>query len=105
MEKELIRNRLSIIFTKDELNRLTFNQDQSGVEIIADVHGMKCFQAKRFLNNILNMASYKIKLTVIHGYNHGTAIKDMISNGLGNSHIIQTYNDEKNIGRTFIIAA
>lgn len=105
MEKEIIRNRLSIIFTTDELNRLTFNQDHNGVEIIADVHGMKCFQAKRFINNILNMNNHKIKLTVIHGYNHGTAIKDMISTGLDNNHIIHTYNDKKNIGRTFIIAA
>lgn len=105
MEKENIRNRLSIIMTKDELKRLTFNQEKGEVEIVADVHGMKCVYAKRFLNNILNLSNQKIKLTVIHGYNHGTAIKDMINNGLGNSHIIKTYNDTTNIGRTFIIAA
>ncbi len=105
MEKEILINRLSIILTKDELKRLTLNQNKNGIELIADVHGMKCFQAKRFINNILNLSNQKMKLTVIHGFHHGTAIKDMIKNGLENRHIINIYNDQKNIGRTFIIAA
>lgn len=97
-----IRFKLSLILTQNEMRRLQF-RDKEG-EIIADVHGMKCYEAKRFINNIINIAHTRIKVTVVHGYNHGTAIKDMIRNGYENTHIRHIIPDKKNKGVTRILA-
>lgn len=99
---ENIRLKLSLILTQENMNRLDFHEKEG--EIIVDVHGMKCCEAKRFINNIINISMRKVKITVIHGYNHGTAIRDMIRNGYQNSHIKYVIPDERNQGVTRIFA-
>ncbi len=99
---ENIRFKLSLILTQENMNRLDF-RDKEG-EIIVDVHGMKCYEAKRFINNIINTSRSKVKITVIHGYNHGTAIRDMIRNGYENAHVKYVIPDKKNKGITRIFA-
>ena len=53
--KQIFVKNLQMIFTQDEINLLSI-KEQSGMEtqIIADAHNMKCYQAKRFINNIIN---------------------------------------------------
>ena len=38
------------------------------IRVIADVHGMKCKQAHRFINNIINVIRVTFQLIIIHGY-------------------------------------
>lgn len=97
----------NLIFTKEELNRITVTQNQfNELEIVVDVHGMKCSYAKRFINNLINVTRRAFTLTIIHGYNHGTAIKDMLHNEFSNPHILQNIPDKRNQGLThFVLAA
>ena len=55
----MIKERLSMIFTWDELDRVQIREaeNDSAAMIIADVHGMKCYEAKRFINNIKSKKS------------------------------------------------
>lgn len=99
---ETIRFKLSLILTQENMNRIDFREKEG--EIIIDVHGMKCCEAKRFINNIINISRREVKITVIHGYNHGTAIRDMIRNGYDNSHVKYVIPDKKNKGVTRILA-
>lgn len=100
----MISNTFKTIFTADENSRLTITEYKNkNVRIIADVHGMKCLQARRFINNIINSVRTVLRLIIIHGYNHGTAIKDMLTENINNSHIIKQYQDSCNKGVTHIL--
>lgn len=98
-----IQSRLSLILTKEDMNRLKFRERKGEKEIIADVHGMKCNKAKIFINNIVNLVREAVRVIVIHGYNHGTAIKEMINNEYKNPHINKIISDRYNMGRTDIL--
>ena len=52
----MIISRLRMVLTNDELDRITVKEKESGkIRITADVHGMKCYEARRFINNIINI--------------------------------------------------
>ena len=103
----MIKERLSMIFTWDELERVQIQEadSDSSVLIIADVHGLKCCEAKRFINNIINVVRTTFQLIVIHGYNHGTAIKDMLADSFRNRHVYSQYQDRHNRGITRMYVA
>lgn len=97
----MIQKRLSLVFTIDELNRISIKENHGkNPRVYADVHGMKCYQAKRFINNIINIIKSAFELIVIHGFNHGTAIRDMLSDNFNNMHITQQYISQYNQGIT-----
>ena len=98
----MVSTKLQMIFTKDEISRLSIKEKP---QIIVDVHGMKCSQARRFINNIINTIRESFKLIIIHGYNHGTAIKDMLADNFCNSHIAEQYIDPYNQGVTHMLIA
>lgn len=102
----MIRSRLELIFTQDEMHRLSIDEASgSTLKIVADVHGMKCFQAKRFINNIINIVRATFRLVIIHGFNHGTAIKDMLAGTFTNTHIVERHLDTRNRGVTHMLIA
>jgi len=102
----MVNNRLKAVFTSEEINRLTISKiDETKIQIIADVHGMKCKQARRFINNIINTVRVAFQLIVIHGYNHGTAIKDMLAQNFNNTHIAEKHLDPYNKGVTHMLIA
>lgn len=100
---ENIKLRLSLILTTDDMRRLTFKDKEGEKKIICDLHGMKCKQARRFLNNILNIIRTAVELIIVHGFNHGTAIKDMILGDFYNEHICLISPDIHNMGVTHIL--
>lgn len=100
----MVNNRLRMVFTDEEINRLTISEvDKRRIRIVADVHGMKCSQARRFINNIINTVRVAFQLIVIHGYNHGTAIKDMLAQNFSNTHITEKHADPYNQGVTHML--
>lgn len=102
----MVNNRLKMIFTNEEIDRLTISEiDECKIRITADVHGMKCSQARRFINNIINTIRVAFQLIIIHGYNHGTAIKDMLAENFNNTHITEQYLDPYNQGVTHMLIA
>lgn len=102
----MVNNRLRMVFTDEEINRLTIIEvDERKIQIVADVHGMKCSQARRFINNIINTVRVAFHLIVIHGYHHGTAIKDMLAQNFSNTHITEKHADSYNQGVTHMLIA
>lgn len=91
------QSQISMILTAEELNRLTITECPSKeTRVIADVYGMKCSVARCFINNIINAIRKAFKLIVVHGYNHGQAIKDMLAHNFSNNHIKKQYQDTYN---------
>lgn len=100
----VFRNKLQMIFAGDELRRISVRDDFAGnVLIIADVHGMSLSKARRFINNIINVIQTAFKLLVIHGYVHGTAIKEMLTNEFHNGHVSAKYPSQVNKGVTYLV--
>ena len=100
----MINTTLRMIFTEDEIHRLTITEYKNKkAHIIVDVHGMKCSQVRRFINNIINSVRTAFQLMIIHGYNRGTAIKEMLAHNFNNSNIIERYQDAINYGITHIL--
>ena len=97
-----IQVKIPLILTIEDINRIQFIEYRN--EIIVDLHGMKCYEAKRLINNLLNLTKGTVKMIIIHGYHHGTAIKDMIQT-FKNSHITEIIPCESNLGKTYILAA
>lgn len=101
-----ISEKIQLIFRSEEVERIRISERESGViSLVVDVHGMKCCQAKRFINNLINLARCECLLTVIHGYNHGDAILNMIRSDLENRHITDKYPDQYNKGITYLSVA
>lgn len=102
----MVNNRLKMVFTQEEIDRLTISEiDESEIRIVADVHGMKCYQARCFINNIINTVRIAFQLIIIHGYNHGTAIKDMLAENFSNTHVTEQHLDPYNLGVTHMLIA
>ncbi len=102
----MIHTRLRMVLTQSEMNRIKISESHSGkIRITADVHGMKCYEAKRFINNIINIGRTAFQLVVIHGYNHGTAIKEMLAQNFSNDRIYEQFPDPRNQGVTHMLIA
>ena len=50
---DYILTKLSFILSKNDMDRISLIFKDE-MRIIVDVHGMKCIQAKKFINNIIN---------------------------------------------------
>lgn len=101
-----MKEKIRLIFTSDEMSRLEIIEKKGIIiRIIVDVHGMRCYQARRFINNIINVARTTFQLVIIHGYNHGTAIKDMLAQKFRNSRIEKQHIDPYNQGVTCMFIA
>lgn len=102
----MIRTRLKMVLTQSEMNRIKISESRSGrICITADVHGMKCYEARRFINNIINIVRTTFQLVIIHGYNRGTAIKEMLAQNFSNNHIFEQFQDPYNQGVTHMLIA
>lgn len=101
----MIDYRLKRIFTTNELGRIMINEDTGSLFITVDVHGLTCREARRFINNIINVIPCPFQLEVIHGYNHGTAIKEMLATNFRNMRITERHPDSYNYGVTYMTLA
>lgn len=102
----MIRTRLKMVLTQKELDRISISETGNRrIRITADVHGMKCYEARRFINNIINIVRVVFQLVIIHGYNHGTAIKEMLAQNFSNDHIYEQFPDPRNQGVTHMLIA
>ena len=77
--RRLDRNMEELIFTKEELTRLEKYVDKKGHKCIqVDLHGCTADQTRKFLKNLINCQRDNVNLKIIHGYKHGTVLRDII---------------------------
>lgn len=99
----MARKKLKMLLSKEDIARMKFKNKKN--RIIIDLHGMHCREAKRLINNIICIYTYentKVKLDLIHGYNHGTRLKDMINKEI-NHNKIEKVEAKNNPGKTYIL--
>lgn len=106
VQSESIINQLSLVYSEKDLARIQIQHLLNGeLNITIDVHEMSRFEARRFINNTIGIVHADFQLTVIHGYNHGTAIRDMLKSQFDNRHIRDRQLDPFNPGRTILSIA
>lgn len=102
MNPSKLQDELSFIFFgEDSWRLLSIRTDEGSVPAITiDVHGMDVRLAERMCWNVINLVREPVRLTVIHGFNHGTAIKDALAKETFAGRLESRYCPKHNPGAT-----
>lgn len=74
-----------------------------GLTIEADIHGMRCEEARRQLELLCSRAPRDItEIVVIHGCHGGTALLDMVRNSFSHPRVQRKYLSMNN-GQTTLV--
>ncbi len=96
-------NAIQMIFTKEEINRIKEKIKANGErEVSVDLHHLTVKEAQKFMKNLIALDREGCTMRVIHGYNHGTAIKTMIQNNLQSQKIAEKHSCAHNPGQTIL---
>lgn len=98
-DRECTLERMNRFFNKKEIERICFTHDN---RIRIDLHGLKRFAAREFINDIIYLLRGPHILEVIHGYHGGVSLMTMVRCGLNNEQIYEIIPDEKNLGITYL---
>lgn len=102
MNKVFIR--FSKVFTNEELGRITgCTNTVRGNYIRVDVHGLTKSVAKRFINNIINVIRDAFNLLVVHGFQHGNVIREMLRSEFWNPKVCSLHEVISNPGVTYLV--
>ena len=89
MGYDQMMQKMTFIMYENNLQRINIYHEEDGTPVIQiDLHQLTCREARKALNNILALYRFGFKLDIIHGYNHGTALRDMIRSDFNNKRII-----------------
>lgn len=103
MRCEQMRYRVSFILYGENLRRVFIYRDDEGKMIVrVDLHHMTQRQVEKVIHDIILMNQESFILDLIHGYNHGTALKNMILNLVSNKRIEKKWVNPWNMGETFL---
>lgn len=70
------------------------------VEVIFDAHGNTVREALQSMKNLINLIRCPFKLSVIHGYKHGQAIKTAVRTSFHSPRNCRMYTIYRNPGIT-----
>lgn len=103
MKREDILERMSFVMYGEQLRRvMVYDNENNDMVIRVDTHGMCKESAQKALNNIIAIVRSPFILDVIHGYNGGTAIKQMVQKDLKSPKIVGRRSPLKNPGETLL---
>lgn len=94
--------RFEMMLSDKEMSRVSISANDG---FYVDLHGMSCQQASRFLRNLIALVKTACEMTVIHGYNHGQALKDLVRKGGLSSRVVKTESVDRNPGVTKLMIA
>lgn len=103
---EQMMDRMSFILAGENLKRVIVKKNAEGKpQITVDLHGMDCRTAKRVIKSIIAMYRFSFDLVLIHGFNHGTALKTLINTDIVNDRIMSKKSPSYNPGLTVMAIA
>ncbi len=95
--------RIKMIFSKEDVERIREYILENKEHVIeVDVHGLKARDAKTFLHNLITIDREGYDICVVHGYNHGTAIKEIIYNKFLSDRLVGRITFAHNPGMTIL---
>jgi len=101
---EQIMTKLSFIMWGEDLNRFAVTVNEDGEIVIrVDLHHLTKKVAEKVLQSIISVNRFPFTLDVIHGYNHGTVLLEMIRNEFSHQRIQRIYSNSYNPGETYLV--
>lgn len=99
MSMDQVKLKMLFLFPGTEEKRIQIKIGTDGMfSVTIDVHGMTVVEAKRAINNIIAMMKVAFHLAIIHGYQHGIAIKEMLYQSFSNSRVCGIHCEPGNPG-------
>ncbi len=96
-------DKLKFILSPDDVERIASIKGSGNYMVLTiNLHYLSRSQAKRLLYTIIAVNRYAFSLHVIHGFNHGTALKEMLRYQFNNSRVVGMSSPAKNPGITYI---
>lgn len=74
-----LESKMAMIFTQEDINRVSIRENGNNQEVAVDLHGFSVKEAEMFVDNVIALDPGAFRMDLIHGYNHGTAIKEMVN--------------------------
>lgn len=107
MSRRALFEKMHTIYENEDADRVEWGaSDGNDITVSVDVHRMTCSEAKRFIRNIISLfAQCSFTLNVIHGYIHGTAIKEMIINDSISKRVEKVSSPADNPGVSILVIA
>ena len=105
MDYNALLSRLQFVVFGENSWRLKTKFSGGEPEVSYDAHGQSVLDARRTIRNIINISRMPIHLVVIHGFHHGTAIKDMLANEKISEKLTNRFCPVDNPGETLIDVA
>ena len=106
MRKSNIIDKLLFLYNKEYIEQrvtmsvLPTDMDQYTVEL----HELKCKEAHKLVSHIIILNNSTCALRLIHGYNRGTAIKEMLWSDIRRDYNIENmYTEPGNPGVTIML--
>ena len=104
MRKSELEKNISFVVYGDDAWRVRVEQGSKPL-IKYDAHGQTVGETRKALHNIIAATRDGVNLCVIHGYNGGTAIRDMLTAETISDRITDKHCYEYNPGRTWMSVA
>ncbi len=103
MSREQLAGNMKLILSGEDLERITVREIENELACIdVDLHGLTRKPAERLVKNIININRGEFILNVIHGFNHGTVLKEMIMETKWSSRVVERKCPAWNPGQTFL---
>ncbi len=100
-----VRDEIEFVVNKDNIDRIIVYENKRSIRVVVDLHRLKKWETRILLTNIINIVSEPIELVVIHGFNHGTVLRDYVREELRNKKIQRWSTCGNNAGRTKLYIA
>lgn len=107
MHYELFMSNINFLLRGEKSKRVEVNESEDGrVCIDLDLHGLSRNEGKVLVKNVINInKGEEFVINAIHGYNHGTVLKQMIMEEKWSSRVIARESPAWNPGQTFLTIA
>lgn len=104
MSYEQVVDRIRFLIYGDAAWRVNVLKDADEKPyIVLNAHGMTVAETRKMINDIVRLIYCDtIGIKVIHGFNHGTAIKDMIASESFGDRLVRKYTPGSNPGVTYM---
>jgi DNA-nicking Smr family endonuclease len=76
---EMMLSKFRMFETEEVVKSVHISGSENAKKLVFDAHGFTAKKAKKTINNLIAVNKNEFTLEVIHGYHHGTAIKDLVN--------------------------
>ena len=100
---DYMKRSIIIVQEKDAGRVRVYKKENGEMVVSVDLHNMYKEEAKRLINEIIDINHVEFSLEIIHGFNHGTILRNMVQSELKNQRIVNRYSPKWNPGSTYLV--